>query len=557
MLGFTLLTLLLSVFLAPFQEPEKVSNGITLIVFFYSLITLFSALIYVNRRLKKTTAYVNLIDTEKKLDELKTQNEELLLEQELIHDKEVDLKKREKELESERTKLDLIIAQKTSEIELKLHKEYQNKAGAFVSETKERMSEQLRREKEIIVDNIFSFDSSEKDDFFEMKKARESIEKEKEEIQKSQFLLDVDQKVSKANEHVLAAKHSALEIKSENVDIRSEMKNMAFEFKSDLQKEKFEREKSDYTLLHQLELEQERRQSDYRAIGDRLAVMDAQTQAKFTELSSSIFTNLKDLEFKTISGFREVRENISDMKLQFGQEVLRLDSQQGQILNELEKFYVKNQQYVNQCQSLAIEARRQNVDGQQLLNKVNNLHIQHKQESREIERKLRSTMDQVAVKEGELANSVGASMLKIKSFSDDQFIALKDLALQRKGIEVLWQEKNSEHKMNLQELRHQKGDMDRMQQLYSQELSHRKTDMDRTQQMYSQELDHKKRDINMTRQLFAQERSSFEQHKNDALENARLNHRMFMNKQEHFIALQKAQNSGGWLTRWARNIENM
>lgn len=189
------------------------------------------------------------------------------------------------------------------------------------------------------------------------------------------------------------------------------------------------------------------------------------------------------------------------------------------ILTELEKYYAKNQQFVNQCQTIDLEARQQNMDGQHLLNQVNHVHNQHKVEARDIESRLRSSMDQVSLKQGQLANYVGESMLKLKSISDQQFITMKDMALEKKDIGLFWKEKNMEHDMNLQEIKHQQND------------------------------------LNRTRQLFSQEKSSLDQYKSSVMENARLTHRSYIAEQQHMIAMHKAQNSDGWLSRWARSFE--
>lgn len=291
---------------------------------------------------------------------------------------------------------------------------------------------------------------------------------------------------------------------------------MASEFKNELVNERSSRERSVDTVLHKLELEEERRKSDTKDVGNKIMLLAEQTRGKFIELTSMISDNLKDMEMRTMNSFREVRENLSDMKLQFGQEVLRLDGQQGQILNELEKYYIKNQEFVNKCQSLALEAKSQNLDGHHLLNRVSHLYNQHKTEARMMENNLQTALDQVAVKEGNLANVVGESMLKLKAVSDQQYIAIKDMALEKKDINLLWKEKNQEHEMNLQEVRHQKQDLDRMKQFLDQEKSH------------------------------------FSENKSNVMDNARLTHQLYMNEQRYHETLKKVQSSQSFLGKIAR-----
>ncbi len=449
---------------------------------------------------------------------------------------EVSLVQREKTVSSKEKQVETEIGEKvmTKEREIKTRYEdlfrrqeeqfqqaYQEKMVAFVNNATQKMERRISNEQQQMVDDVFQFDGADSDDIFELQRAKEALEKERREVEKGQFLLDIDKKVAQASDHVLAARQSALSVKSENVDLRTDLKLLASDVKLDLSQERFEREKSTDKLIHQLELEQERRTSGFQAITDKLAIMDANTKLKLIEMGSAFSSALKDLEMKTSKTFLEVREGMSGMKLQFGKEILRLDGQQGRILTELEKYYSKSQQFVNQCQSLALEARGQNIEGKNLLNQVNHLHSQHRLEAKGIEQRLSSSMDKVALSEGRLANAVGDSMLKLKHVSDQQYAAMKDIALEKKDVGLLWKEKNMEHDMNLQEVRHQKSELEQ------------------------------------SRHLFQADKSSFNQHKSDTLQNAQLTHRMYMKEQQHFLALQKAQNSGGWLSRWAKRIEEI
>ncbi len=465
-----------------------------------------------------------------RMEELKLKEENIQKAQKENEINEYKLKSREEALNNQMENLDLLLKEKGNDLEkqygikrdqdkLELQELYNSKMTDFMNSVTAKMEKRILDEKKILVEDIFTFDGSAKDDVFELKKTKEGLHKEKEELERNKFLMQIDEKVSKAKEHVLEAKSSALEVKSENVDLRSELNSLAKDFKLDLFQEKLDREKSTDQVLHKLELEEERRKSDTRDVGNQISLLAEQTKGKFIELESMVSENLKELEMRTMNSFREVRENLSDMKLQFGQEILRLDGQQSQILNELEKYYIKNQEFVNKCQSLALEARKQNVEGNNLLNQVNNMYNQHKVETKAMENLLQNSLDQVAVKEGHLANSIGESMLNLKNISDQQYIAMKDMALEKKDINLLWREKNQEHEMNLQEVRHQKQDLDRMKQFLDQEKSH------------------------------------FSDSKSSVMDNARLTHQLYMNEHRYNETLKKVQSSQGFLTRIAKVAE--
>lgn len=435
------------------------------------------------KRLDEQEAQIQQVVSETIQQEKDKLYESMALEKELFQNELAEQYQQDKEnLEKEREQI---------------QKSYNEKMMEFVDRMTEKMEKRIYHEKESILDNVFAFDQNETDDFFELKAARESIQKEKEELEKSKFLLDVEEKVSQAKEHVLSAKSSALEVKSENVDLKTEMKLM----------------------MNQLNLQEEKRKTDYKIISEKLIVMDAQTKLAVKELSMGLQQNVNELKIKAAQEFLEINKSMSGMKLEFAMELNRLEGQEGKILNELENYYLKNQQFIQKCEHIALEAKRQNLNGQQILNQVNKVHDEHKLESKQMEHSLRRTMEQVALKEGQLANQVGESMLKLKNISDEQFHVMKDMALEKKDINLLWREKNIEHDMNLQEIKHQKNDLSR------------------------------------TRQLLSQEKSAFNQEKRNVLENAKLTHQSYMTEQQHFIALQKAQSSGGWLSQMAKSIE--
>ncbi len=472
--------------------------------------------------------------TNKLNDTLRNDQSKLNAKENVILNRENLLRRQEQDLNSARADLEQQVKIQLNEREGLLKQEFENKLSdeknklqvlynqkiaEFMDSVTAKMEQRIFSEKKNVVDDIFKFQNPTKDDSFEIFRTRESLNKEKEIIEKDKFLLDVDSRLNKSKEHVLEAKNSALEIRSENFELRSDLKVMASEFKNELLQERTQREKSYDGVLHKLELEEEKRKSDHRDVGNKIALLAEQTKGKFIELTSMFSDNIKDLEMRTMTSFREVRENMSDMKLHFGQEVLRLDGQQGQILTELEKYYNKNQEFVHKCQNLALEAKKQNIDGNHLLNQVTSIYSQHKMEARAMENQLQNSLDQVAVKEGHLANRIGESMLQLKSISDQQFIAAKDLALKKKDVNLLWREKNQEHEMNLQEVRHQKQDLDRM------------------------------------KQFLDQEKSQFNDRKTEVMDNARLTHQLYMTEHRYTEALKKAQSSQGFLTRIAKAAE--
>ncbi len=449
-------------------------------------------------------------ESNRKIEELAKQqriNDEALSsidsQREELYKIKIDLEEKESYLDLKESEIDIAIISKANEIEIGLQSQYDIRMSDFMTATKSKMEKRFIEEKEKFITDIFSYDATVRDDFYEIKQAKESLHKEKEQIEKSKFLQEVEEKVSKANEHVISAKSAALDIKSENVDLWSEIKALTNDFKLDLTKEKAEREQTINIVIHKLELEQEKRKSETKEILAKLTVMEAENKSRMAEIKSSFSIALKELESKTVKLFSDVKDNMSQIKLKFGKEILRLDGQQAKILTELERYYVKNEQFVNQCKTLALEARQSTIEGNNLLNQVNLLYSQHKLDADKIEARLSNSLDKISVVEGKLANTIGQAMLELKSISDEHYFSMKDLSLEKKDIDLIWREKNNEHELNLQELQHHQYKLDN------------------------------------TRELIRSDN-----------QNSSLRHKMFMEEQKHVMAMNRVLNSGSYLNSW-------
>lgn len=410
----------------------------------------------------------DLEQKKKELDELehKLHLREVELEDEM---KEINLMKKasKKEIKEEiqratknhKNKLEKEYHQKLMDAKNLTQENYNQKLQEYVERLTKKMEDRIKNEKSSMVDNLFHFEGTDDDDFFELKKS-------KEELEKSKLMFDLDQKVLSAKEHVLDAKKSALEVKSENVEIKADMKILASDFKMDLLKEQTERLRSQDEVLKKLEMEQQKSAMESIDIRRHIELIQEKNKTKFMELQHYFENQMKDLQIETKEVFRQVKENMSDMKLKFGQEILLLDGQHQNILTELEQYYLKNREYVHQCQTLALEAKTQNIEGSKLLDQINVLHQEHKLNSREVQIGLNNSLQQLDFRENSFANSVADAMLTIKVAGENNRLALRDIALERRGIDIAYSTKEQEHRMNLQEIRHQRQDLDRTQKEY-------------------------------------------------------------------------------------------
>ena len=378
---------------------------------------------------------------------------------------------------------------------------FHDKMNEFTTSMTDKMERRILQEKQELVDDVFSFEGGEDNGAFELRRAKTTLEQREAEVDKNAFMLEMEKKVNEAAQQVIEAKKHGLDIRAEN---------LSFQFQ--LKEETINRERAFERLQSQMEVDGIRRESDRRELEHKLEMLGVDVKMRLLELGSKVESRLKDIEMDAKRSFLEVKENISDMRHEFGKEILRMDGQQGRILNELERYNLKNQGYVQEMQGLAVEARRSNLEGKNLLDRVNLIREKHQMELQGIEQKLGLAMDKVSVHEGRLANSVGSAMLKLKSISDEQYATMRDLALEKKDTNLLWREKNIEHDRNLEKVAYEKRDLERL-------------------------------------------REQFELKKSNAFEQAKLQHNLYMTEQRYTEALSKANSSGGFLSRVARGIE--
>jgi len=397
----------------------------------------------------------NILDNENHSDKLKRTESILSVLEKELNNKKLQLDSSiSKEINKKKQELENEYHQKIIDQKNTLQESYNRKLNEYTERLTKKMEDRINYEKSNIVDNIYQFDGIDDDDFFEIKK-------EKEEIKKSKIMMEMDQKIITAQEHVLDAKKSALEVKSENVDIRSEIKNVNNQFKIELLKEQTDRKLTNEKLLYKLEAEQKNRELENLDIKHHLQLMEERNNSKFQELKHYFENQLMEVKMETREAFRIVKESLVDMKLQFSQEIMRLDGQQQNILVELEKYYLKSKEFVHECQTIAFEAKRQNLEGGKILNEVNTLYKQHKAETTQIESRMNHSLNTISVKEGQFANAVAENYLRIQHANQENHLALRDIALERKGVDFAYKAKESEQQMMLQEIRHRKKDLAR------------------------------------------------------------------------------------------------
>lgn len=230
------------------------------------------------------------------------------------------------------------------------------------------------------------------------------------------------------------------------------------EFQLGVQKEIFEQHKK----IHEVQIEGERERYKIREemakgflrVGEmfqefskRLTTIEGDFAA-FKGYVAEKFTSLELKLSKEIANNREligqlridVKEEFVNVKQQFGKEILRLDKQQLTIVDRLQKFENQIKAFSIDMGKLRNEAERFSIRGEKLFAKAEILNARHSVLIEKTSNELNLGLKTIAVHKESFANSVGAAKLKMEEISNDQYFALKDMAYERVGIEMMRQD---------------------------------------------------------------------------------------------------------------------
>jgi len=136
----------------------------------------------------------------------------------------------------------------------------------------------------------------------------------------------------------------------------------------------------------------------------------------------------------------DLKTDVTDLKVQFNGELVRLDKQQNSIVSQLEIYEAQMLGFANQVDRLKIEAQTYSLKGQEMLNRAENIYQHHKAELRLIKGELQQGLKLVAVHKEDFANSVGRARIMMDKVAQDQYHAMKDIAYEKMGVEMLRQD---------------------------------------------------------------------------------------------------------------------
>ncbi len=106
----------------------------------------------------------------------------------------------------------------------------------------------------------------------------------------------------------------------------------------------------------------------------------------------------------------------------------------------MKDYETQIKQFGYEVQQTKLEAQRFSLNGKEMLNRANLVSEKHKTEIMRASNELTTGLQQIALHKSDFANQVGKAKLMMDEVSNDQYLALKDMAYERIGINMLRQE---------------------------------------------------------------------------------------------------------------------
>ena len=242
-------------------------------------------------------------------------------------------------------------------------------------------------------------------DTFEIQQHHKNIKKQKDELDIRAMRQEVSEELFDQKQIILEHKY---ETKDEFINVRYEMT------------EGFNQIKENLLLLTQ----------DFMTFKTYVS-------EKFSALEMSFLKEMHNLKEMLIRLDTEFKQETADMKLRFGSEILRIDKQQLTIVDKMRTYESQVKKFGIEVIKIKMDAEKFSMRGQEMLAKADIAQQQHKVQVQQLSENINVSLEKMALKEQGFANKVGTAKLRMDEISNQQYLALKDMAYERIGINSL------------------------------------------------------------------------------------------------------------------------
>ncbi len=289
-----------------------------------------------------------------------------------------------------------------------LHKENENLKTEHKQDIQQALVQIDRKNKENLLTDIFG--NSEvtgyaRSDEFEKQQFQQVVKKKEEELQLREIKHEVASHLFEQDKRILEYRYEA---KDESAQLREEVR-------------------TGFTKVAETFLLVEKEMMTFKSY----------VVEKFSQLELNFFNELNNIR-ETIGRMQvDVSKQFSDIKVQFGREIVRLDQQQIRIVDKVQTLHNQVKSFGVEVMQIKNEAERYSIRAEDVLNRANIAYQKHQVAIQSISKDLDLNLQQMSLHKKEFANEVGSSKLQLERISQDQYLALKDIAYEKMGINIL------------------------------------------------------------------------------------------------------------------------
>jgi len=160
----------------------------------------------------------------------------------------------------------------------------------------------------------------------------------------------------------------------------------------------------------------------------------------------------------------ELKTEFSDIKLNFGKEVLRLDKQQLVIVDKLRQYKNDVDKFGSKLEQVRLEAHQDRWQGRKMLERTQMEYEKHQLKTKALKDEIGIYLNKIDFKGSEFDIKVGQAKLMLEEASVDQYHALKQIGYEKIGINILRSDHEKSYRMEMDKLNRERDNIKFLEQ---------------------------------------------------------------------------------------------
>lgn len=255
-------------------------------------------------------------------------------------------------------------------------------------------------------------------DEYEKQKYQKELEKKEERIEIREIRVDINEQIAGQNQKILGQDQKIMNVEGEMrqgfLHVEGQMMNMQHEYREGLMR-----------------------------VMETVQTLKSYVDERFTRIEVHIEKQLSGVREMVIGLRAELKEDLSKTRLQFSQEILRIDKQQTVIVGKLGEYESRLKGFSAEMSKMRQDAQHFAWEGKRVLQQAELINQRHSLTLQKASNDLELGLKEISVHKGDFANRVGRAKVMMDEISNEQYFTLKNIGHERLGVEMLRQDYTS------------------------------------------------------------------------------------------------------------------